>query len=354
MTQREQILKWTAPFEFADLRQLNAQSWRQGAKVAIVVLAAMGTWQALRLPSGGTVLFLALLVLLPDLGRSTRQALDCALGVLLGLVVAFLAVAIVVKYVETIFGYGLCVFGVLFVLGYLAGASPRLAYVGFQGAISFVVVFVSSDRQSVSLEPLRERFVALAFGVTIALVVLHNLWPVRKVKALFKALAENFARCAGDWETLRQAKREDLPARREASVQGFNEGLVRAGLLVNTIELEGGEGSPRYGYAGRLLTHQVALFEQMHLFGQGWAELAADPDLDRRAGEIQTRLQALAQRLGQPAEPPSADPPPSGEPLPAPPASDENVRREALSQRAGEIEAILASLDRLTGLPSSA
>ena len=355
VTQREQILKWTAPFEFADLRQLNAQSWRQGAKVAIVVLAALGTWQALRLPSGGTVLFLALLVMLPDLGRSTRQALDCALGVLLGLVVAFLAVASVVKYVETIFGYGLCVFGVLFVLGYLAGASPRLAYVGFQGAISFVVVFVSSDRQSVSLEPLRERFVALAFGVTIALVVLHNLWPVRKVKAMFKTLAENFARCARDWEKLRQAKREDLSARQEASVQGFNEGLVRAGLLVNTIELEGGEGSPRYGYAGRLLTHQVALFEQMHLFGQGWAELAAaDPDLAWRAGEIQVRLQVLAQRLGQPAEPPYADPAPSGEPLPAPPATDENVRREALSQRAGEIEAILASLDRLTGLPSSA
>ena len=356
LTQRQQNFRWTPPFQFSDLGKLDAQSWRQGVKIALVVLLAFGTWQALRLPSGATVLFLALLVMLPDLGRSSRQAIDCALGVLLGLVLAFLSVALVVKYVETIYGYGACVFVVLAFLGYLAGASPRLAYVGFQGAISYVVVFVSSDRQSVNLEPLRERFVALSFGVTVAMIVLHNLWPVRKVKPLFKKLADNLALCAQAWSSLSSGPRDEVPARQDQFMQNFGQGLTEAAVLVNTVEFEGGEGTPRYGYAGRLLTHEVALFEQLHLFDLDWAELAAvDGSLSTRAEAIGERLQTLAKHLGRPADPPPSprepiDPPPS----PTTTADHPDAAlRQVLAHRAGEIEEILASLERLTSLPPS-
>ena len=195
LTRRDQSLTWTPPFQWSDLRKLDARSWQQGARVALVVLATLVTWQWFLLPNGSSMLFLALLVMQPELGRASRQSLDCTLGVLLGLAFAFLATVLVVKYVETIFGYSLCIFGVLGFLGYLAGASPRVAYVGFQGAISFVVVLVSSDRQSVSLESLRERFVALSFGVTIAFLVLHNVWPTRKARPLFGNLADNLALC---------------------------------------------------------------------------------------------------------------------------------------------------------------
>ena len=353
LTRREQSLTWTPPFRFGDLRKLDAQSWQHGVKVAIVVLAGLGIWQALRLPSGATVLFLALLVMLPDLGRSSRQTIDCALGVLLGLLLAFLSVALVVKYVETIYGYGLCVFGVLFVLGYLAGASPRLGYIGLQGAISYVVVFVSSDRQSVNLEPLRERFVALVFGVGLALIVLHNLWPVRKVKDLFKILAGNLAACAQVWAHLPQPERAEWPKQQETFVRDFNRGWVQAAVLTNNIEFEGGEGSPRYGYASRLLTHEIALFGQLNLFNAAWTNWAASIGgvLPASAEHIGRQLADLCERLGQDVELPSAAEAGNGESRPAPTGDElQDSRWSVLEERAGEIEQILASLDRLTSM----
>ena len=350
LTQRDQSLSWTPPFQWSDLRKLDACSWQQGARVAIVVLASLLVWQWFLLPNGAAMLFLALLVMQPRLGQASLQSLDCALGVLLGLASAFLATVLVVKYVETVFGYGLCVFGVLVCLGYLVGASPRLAYIGFQGAISFVVVLVASDRQSVDLESLRERFVAVAFGVTIALIVLHNLWPTRKVKDLFKALADNLALCADAWTALFHTGPEELPGQREKFVRGFNQGLTQTGLLLNNVELEGGEGTPRYGYAGRLYTHVAALFEQVHLFGGAWEEIAVeDRTTTDRMRAVSEHLRALVERLGHPLEPL-----PEGR-LPASPPNRTGAdqRQQVLQERVCEIEDILASLDRLTALPIS-
>ena len=126
-------------------------------------------------------------------------------------------------------------------------------------------------------------------------------------------------------------------------------------MLINTVEFEGGEGTPRYGYAGRLLTHEVALFEQVHLFGADWVELASvDGPLSARAEAIGERLQTLARHLGHAVEWPSA----RREAVAAPPASAEApgnaARWQVLAYRADEIEQILASLERLTAMePSS-
>ena len=352
LTKRDQNLTWTPPFQWSDLRKLDARSWQQGAKVALVVLTTLVTWQWFLLPNGSSMLFLALLVMQPELGRASRQAVACALGVLLGLAFAYLATVLVLKYVETIFGYGLCIFGALGFLGYLAGASPRVAYVGFQGAISFVVVLVSSDRQSVSLESLRERFVALLFGVAIAFVVLHNVWPTRKVKNLFKLLADHLALCADAWTALSRAKPEDLPRQREEFVRSFNQGLLQTGLLLNGVELEGGEGTPRYGYAGRLLTHEVALFEQVHLFGETWEKTAIrDEAMTHRMRAVGEQLRVLAERLVHPVEGTFDNQPET--PESAANQADANPPSQVLVDRVREIEGILASLDRLTALPVS-
>lgn len=350
VTRREQSLIYSAPFHLKDLRQLGVQSWQHGAKVALIVLSSFGLWQAFRWPGGPTVVASALIVTLTDLGRSARQAILRVLGLVLGLVCAFLCTALVVKYVETIFGYGLCVFLVLLVLGYLAGTSPRLAYIGFQGAVSFVLVFISDDQQSVSLLPLWTRFAGLTFGVFIATIILQNLWPVRKVKDLFAGLAENLAVCARAWSALFQGRPEEAAAAQEDVIQQFNQGWAKSIVLTNGIEFEGGEGTPRYGYAGRLLTHETALFEQIRLCGMEWAELARDstpPPAEVRA--IQAKLQRLVRQLGHPVELPAPEsnggsgaPAPDGQTPPG---------QYPLEQRFGEIEQILGSLERLTMQP---
>ena len=355
VTRREQSLAWSPPPRWQELRQLGVAQIHHGVKIALIVLASLGLWQALRWPSGGTVVASALIVTLTNLGLSSRQAINRIWGLLLGLLCAFLSIVLVVKYVETIVGFGLCVFLVLFALAYLGAASPRLAYVGFQGAVTYVLVFVGDDRQSISLEPLRERFVALTLGVVIAMVILHNLWPEREVKTLFKALADNLALCADAWTTLRQAGGAEWRRAHEKFVRDFNTGWAKTTVLINTVEFEGGEGTPRYGYAGRLLTHEVALFEQVHLFSLDWAELAAvDGSLSTRAEAIGERLQTLARHLGHAAE----RPPTRREAVAAPAASAEDpgnaARWPVVAHRAGEIEQILASLERLTGMaPSS-
>lgn len=362
VTRSDQTMAWTSPPRFADLRKLETASWRHGVRVALAALVSLGTWQALRLPAGGELLFLALLILQPDVGRSSRQAILCVSGVLLGLLFAFLSVAFVVKYVETIYGFGLCVFGALLFLSYLAGANARIAYAGFQGTISYVVLLVSSDRQSVSLEPLRERFVALTFGMVIALLIAYHLWPTWDVQKLFKTLADNFAVCARAWGEWRPWDRA-APRPEEGHgtfVQDFNRGWTQATQLHNLTEFEGGEGGPRFGYAGRLLTHEVALFEQLYLFGATWTEPAAagasagaSPLPPGLAGRVREQMSALARRLGHPVELPPLPAPADGSRVPAdgdePPSADDR-RGRVLRHRAAEIEQILTSLDRLTAV----
>lgn len=358
VTQRDQSLKW-ALTKLPDLRQLGtAKPWWGGAKIALLVLSCLLFWQAFRWPNGGTILASALIVNLPDVGSSARKAITRVYGLLLGLLCALLCTLLVVRYVETIFGYGLAVFLVLMCFGYLCGASTRVNYVGFQAAISFVLTFIGDDQQSVSLDALRTRFVGLVAGVVIAEIILRSLHPVRKAKDMFKGLADNFALCAQAWSGLFQATPEEFPARREEFIKKYNQGFAGNIALNDSIEFEGREGSARYGYSGRLLVHESALFEQMRLIGVDWMRLArGGRPLPAEFDAIRQRFATLAERLGHPVDlspfpfPTGADHPEAADPDPT---GQRTRHLHILEQRLQRVDSILASMDRLTALPSTA
>jgi uncharacterized membrane protein YccC len=351
LTDRTQSVVWTPPFRWKTVLQLNAASFHHGIKVALVVLSCMGFWQAFRWPSGNSLIISGLTVTLPAAGLSSRQSILRVWGLLLGLFCSYVCIALVVTYVETIFGYGLCVFCVLLALGYLSGSSPRVAYIGFQAALTFVFVFVSSSgEQSIDLEPLRARFVALVAGVVIATVIMNNLWSVRKVNSLFTSLAGNFATCARAWNAFVRGG-EELAAKRKELISQFNKGFMEAAQLTTVVEYEGGEGTPRYGYAGRLLTHQIALFEQLHLFGSERAVAAASSNVALpQAERIRERFLALARRIGHPLEFFPGPPEAKSDSLPVESADGLASHQNMPEGRSAEIEGILASIDRLTSL----
>jgi hypothetical protein len=352
LTRRRQDLIWTPPFHWKMLLQLNASSFKQGVKIALVVLGCLGFWQAFRWPAGGSIIISALTVMMPNVGLASRQSILRIIGLLLGLLCAYLCTALVVTNVETIFGCGLCVFCALLALGYLSGANPRVNYIGFQAALTFIFVFALSDQQSIDLEPLRARFVALVAGVVIAGVIMQSLWPVRKVNSLFASLAGNFATCARAWSAFLSGGAE-LAANRKELVSQFDNGLMVAGQLTTIVEFEGEEGSPRYGYAGRLLAHEIALFEQLHLFGLDRAD-AVDGDVAiPQAERIRNLFMELARRLGHPVEPSPRPPEERSHPA-SEPADARASHHDVLEGRSAEIERILASIDRLTSLPSTA
>ena len=357
VTQRDQSFNWVPAFKLQDLRQFGtAQPWQRGVKVALLVLSCLLFWQAFRWPNGGTVLSSAIIVNLPDVGSSARKAITRVYGLLLGLLCALLCTLLVVRYVETIFGYGLCVFLTLACLGYLCGASSRVNYAGFQAATSFVLTFIGDDRQSVSLDALRTRFVGLVAGVVIAEIILRGIHPVRKVKDMFKGLADNFALCAQAWCGLFQATPEEFPARRKEFIKKYNQGFAGNIALNDSIEFEGSEGSARYGYSGRLLVHEDALFEQMRLIGMDWTRLArGGKPLPAEFDAIRQRFATLAERLGHPVDlppfPAGADHPETADPDPT---GQRTQHLHILEQRLQQVESILASMDRLTALPSTA
>ena len=228
--------------------------------------------------------------------------------------------------------------------GYLAGASPRIAYLGFQAALTFLFCFVYDDLQSIDLEPLRARFVALSMGVVIASLITHHLWPVRQVNAVCESLARNFSACAQCWLAIVQKNWDGLIVAQER----FNRSLVEAAQLTSAIEYEGGEGRVRFGYASRFLAHEFALFEQLHLLGR---EQSRPRQTHLSQGErLSNHFSILCQRLGGPHEgfpKPSlgelhADDASSGEGLP--------TLKSTADDRMVEIERILVSLERLTAV----
>ena len=264
ITGRKQRIIWAPRFHWRMLLQLRPASFRQGVRVALVVLGCMLFWQAFRWPNGNTMLISGLTVTLPIVGLSSRQSVLRIWGLLLGLLVAYLCIVLVVPRVESFVGYGACIFCALVFFGYLAGASPRIAYLGFQAALTFLFCFVYDDLQSIDLEPLRARFVALSMGVVIASLITHHLWPVRQVNAVCESLARNFSACAQCWLAIVQKNWDGLIVAQER----FNRSLVEAAQLTSAIEYEGGEGRVRFGYASRFLAHEFALFEQLHLLGR--------------------------------------------------------------------------------------
>ncbi|HEY3897151.1 MAG TPA: FUSC family protein [Chthoniobacter sp.] len=342
LCRRRQSLVWTPPFHPRMLLQLNAASFHHGIKVAFIVLACLMFWQAFRWPAGATIVISGLTVALPVAGLAMRQAFLRVVGMLLGLACAYACIVLVIARADSILGYGLCVFCFLFALGCLSAQSLRVGYVGISALITFVFILIFTDRQTIDLEPLRERFVALVAGVLLGDAILLNLWPVRQVNGFFASLSKNFATCARGWSVFRSGSAE-LERRYRALVSEFNREMVKTGRLALAVEFEGGEGGSRYGFAARMFIHEIALFEQMRLLSVERIAGRGGRLPTSRVELISEGFAALARRLCHPVE---GDLVPGGM-LPSEPAQP----NEILDRRAREVEQILDSMDRLTSLP---
>jgi hypothetical protein len=179
-------------------------------------------------------------------------------------------------------------------------------------------------------------------GVLVADVILRNLWPVRHVNALLTSLANNFAICAQAWNAFRSGGME-LEPQYAGLVSEFNRGLVNTGRLALSVEFEGGEGSPRYGYTARMFVHVIALFEQMRLLSVERIAGRGGRLTIPRADRISKHLAVLARRLGHAV---------SFDFLPHPAIPEGLAAADSiLDRRALEVEQILDSMDRLTSLP---
>ncbi len=121
-----------------------------------------------------------------------RGALQRGLGVVLSSLLALGATVWVVPHLETVVGYGLLIFAGVFGFAYLTTGGPRWGGVGAVGTVAFVLTMVGANAQSVALEPIRQRIVATALGVAVALAVFATLWPP-SLHAALRRVAETWA-----------------------------------------------------------------------------------------------------------------------------------------------------------------
>ena len=366
-THRRQTLRWTPPVAGRDFLQVGPEQWKHGVQVALTVIAVFWLWQGLTWPNGSSVLTSALIVSLGTLGASARKLILRVLGVGFGVAFSLAATLFVVPHVQTFWGYGLLFFILLAGFSYVTAAGPRVAYIGFQGAVTFVLTFLESPVQSVDLDPLRQRAVAVVLGVLISSVIQQVVWPARRVNQLYGSIAQTFTGCARAWTALLHlpGEKEGASARRETFIAGFNQDFSRSLQLHDDVEFEGGEGSPRYPHAGAMLIQMQRLFRQMLLFSHQRECLPvagpADAALRRRLESIGESFRTLLPRFGQAT--PGAFPPWTRggetrtaplEPPPDPPRMsgvEARGHRVTLDERAGKIEAALAALDELTLRP---
>ncbi len=341
---------------------LNVAQWTHGVKIALAVVLSIYLWFALDWPSGQTLVLTTLLVTLGlgDLGATAGRSLMRLLGVFLGGLAALGTTIFVVPHVETIWGYGLAVFAVLFGFAYLNGSSARTSYVGFQANVTFVLTMIGANQQSVALDPIRQRFVATLLGLAIALGVFSLVRPVRVGDALRARLAGTLADAVNWWRAVVHPVPEagsdpTATARREA-VGRLNQDLGDDLRLLADAEFERDAADPfLFQRASATLRLEQTLVEQIgglsHVAPAAFAELGAADERTRRAlTDATARQEDLFDRLARRLEHAGTDadnppPPPAGTTTPA--VSPGSPALLVYARRLDAIERTLRDLDRV-------
>ncbi len=134
-----------------------------------------------------TILTTVIVTALPTYGASMRKMILRIVGAVLGGAISLLAIIIAAPNFESLPSYMMVTFVVLFISGYAALSSGRVAYAGKQLGTTFLLVFAGLGPFADIYSPLWRTW-GILLGTLVVTVVFLVLWPVYSGDSLLPRL----------------------------------------------------------------------------------------------------------------------------------------------------------------------
>jgi multidrug resistance protein MdtO len=298
----------------------NPDHLHYAAKITFAAVSCYLLYSLLDWPGIHTCFITCYLVGLGTVAESVEKLALRLAGAAVGAAAGLLALLFVMPHVVSVGGLLIVIFLGALGAGYVAGGSPRIAYVGYQMAFAFFLCTLQGPAPDFDMKTIRDRLIGIVIGNVAIYLVSTLLWPVSVARRVDGALAKTL-------RALGAAMRAPAHGARPEEATA-----VYAGLEAIEADLGLARYEPRSIRAGEawLQARRVAVEHAARL--QGAVLVAGEV---RMAPQLSGRLETLAAGLeGQAATAAAA---------PAP-AERTAVRStgEVIEQAMGRLEAALA------------
>jgi multidrug resistance protein MdtO len=118
------------------------------------------------------------------------------IGCLIGAAAGIAAIVFLVPHLTSIGGLMIAVFVGAWAGAYVAGASPRISYAGFQFAFAFFLCVIQGSGPEFNLTVARDRIIGIIIGNLVSYFALVHVWPATVSRRVDTALAAVFRQLA--------------------------------------------------------------------------------------------------------------------------------------------------------------
>jgi multidrug resistance protein MdtO len=202
---------------------------RFALKVVLAVMSGYVFYNAVDWQGIHTIMLTCLIVALPSLGASTRQALLRVGGALVGSALALFMIVFVIPRIDSVTGLLLMALPVIGLGAWVAGGSERISYAGIQIMFTFALAVLERFGPTTNLTEIRDRMVGILLGVMLAVAVQTLVWPEGEGDALRRKLA-------GLMRSVARLMQSDVPALAGAEQMTYVQQEVRTWTEFGTTQ----------------------------------------------------------------------------------------------------------------------
>ena len=160
-----------------------------GLKISFCATLCYTLYHALDYPQISTAVTTVLVSGLTTTGAMKQKLAHRLAGAIIGgLVLGLGSIVFLFPHMDSITALSALVAAVTFIAAWSA-AGRRFGYVGLQIAFSFFTVTLATSRAPTELAPARDRLVGIALALIIMWFVFDQVWPVRTITMMRRALA---------------------------------------------------------------------------------------------------------------------------------------------------------------------
>ncbi len=173
--------------------RFDPDRFKFAVRIAVGIVIALYGWWYFRWPAGMQAVISFLVVTAqPSIRDVNIKSISRLSGALAGCGLALGAYVLVLPHLESIWGFALLIFGVIFLAALVNAGPPRYAYTGFQAGICFLLTVAQGYQQSFSIVPALNRSIGIILGALLGALVVRFLWPAVPRRELLRNLARLF------------------------------------------------------------------------------------------------------------------------------------------------------------------
>ena len=156
----------------------DAESLKRGVRIAAGILIAFYGWWYFRWPSGMQAIISFLVVTgQPHIAATNVKSISRLAGALLGCFFALLSCIYILPHLESFWGLGLLLFGILFASSFINTGPPRYAYIGFQAGLCYLLTVAQGFHKDVTFVPALNRAVGIILGALLGAAAVRFIFP---------------------------------------------------------------------------------------------------------------------------------------------------------------------------------